>query len=263
MESSIAAHVRIGMTLPRLGLAFLALVTGLGCLNVPTEVSDSANQRGEGKGVLFIGNSYLYVGEIPNMVRALADSAGGEKLAVAMVAGPDFALIDHWIEGTAPRAVDLGGWSWVVLQQGPSSTDLNRDTLRLGTKLFADRIAFVNARTVLFSAWPAENRQEDFPRAIDSYHLAADDVGGIFLPVANAWLAAWKRDANLKLYSDGLHPSDLGSYLSALVTYGVLLEKSPVGLPSKLKLVSGKNVSIDPAVAALLQAAAAEAIAGK
>src|SRR6185436_2267043 len=84
---------------------------------------------------LFIGNSYLYTQDIPGMVKALADSAG-EHIAVTTIAGPDMALIDHWNDGEAKRAIARGGWTWVILQQGPSSTDLNRDTLRLATKLF-------------------------------------------------------------------------------------------------------------------------------
>ena len=51
--------------------------------------------EGSGRRVLFIGNSYLYAADIPGIVQALADSAGGDKLAVETVAAPDFALIDH------------------------------------------------------------------------------------------------------------------------------------------------------------------------
>ncbi len=217
--------------------------------------------EGEGRRVLFIGNSYLYTADIPGIVQALADSAGGDKLAVETVAAPDFALIDHWNVGSARVEIAKGGWEFVVLQQGPSSVELNRDTLRLATKLFAAEIAKVNARPALFSAWPSEARRQDFDRAIESYRLAAADVNGVFLPVASAWVAAWSRDSNLSLYADGLHPSADGAYLSALVIYSRLLGKSPVGLPSRLQLQSGAIVTIDPERAALLQASAADVTA--
>lgn len=213
---------------------------------------------GEGRRVLFIGNSYLFFQDIPGIVQAVADSAGGDKLAVETVAAPDAALIDHWLGGNARSEIAKGGWEWVVLQQGPSSVEANRDTLRLATKLFAGEIAKVNAKPALFSAWPSELRRQDFTRAVESYTLAAADVNGILLPVAAAWLAAWKRDASIALYSDGLHPSVDGAYLSALVIYSRLLGKSPIGLPSTLRLHSGEIIDIDPQRAALLQAAAAE-----
>jgi len=215
---------------------------------------------GEGRRVLFIGNSYLYTQDIPGIVQALADSAHGDRLAVETVAGPDMALIDHWNEGTSRREIAKGGWEWVVLQQGPSSVEVNRDTLRLATALFAERIAAVQATPALFSAWPSEVRRVDFARAIESYTLAAADVNGILLPVASAWLDAWARDGTLLLYADGLHASPEGAYLAALVIYSRLLGKSPAGLPASLKLRSGARITLSPAVAAVLQAAAVEAV---
>ena len=215
---------------------------------------------GEGRKVLFIGNSYLYYVSIAGVVQALADSAGADKLAVETVAYPDAALIDHWQGGVARSEIAEGGWEWVVLQQGPSSVELNRDTLRLATQYFASVISPIGARPALFSAWPSEARRQDFPRAIESYTLAAADVGGILLPVAAAWLAAWDRDPNLQLYSDGLHESGAGAYLSALVVYGGLLNRSPRGLPATLRLRDGSLLQIPAATALLLQDAAAQAL---
>ena len=237
-----------------LALAFSAAL--LGCLSSST--SPQAQLVGEGRPVLFIGNSYTYWRDIPGMVQAMADSAGGDKLAVMSVVGPDMALIDHWNVGTAQEELAKHDFDWVVLQQGPSSVEANRDTLRLATKLFADEMARVGSATpALFSAWPGISRRQDFERAIESYTLAASDVGGLLLPVASAWLAAWERDSTIALYSDALHPSTEGAYLSALVIYGRLLGKSPVGLPASLRLASGARVSIEPTLAATLQDAAA------
>jgi hypothetical protein len=216
---------------------------------------------GDGARILFIGNSLTYVNDLPGIVQALADSAHGDQLAVETVAGPGLALIDHWGAGLAQGEIAKGGWSFVVLQQGPSSVEVNRDTLRLAAKLFATGASAVGARTALFSAWPTIDRRQDFPRAIESYQLAAADVNGVYLPVAAAWLAAWDRDANVELYAaDGLHPSSAGSYLSALVIYARLTNRSVLGLPSTLQLRSGTRVAIDPSLAHLLQNAATDAL---
>jgi hypothetical protein len=216
---------------------------------------------GEGRRALFIGNSYLYLADVPGIVQALADSAGGDRIAVMTVAGPDLALIDHVQIGAAAERIADGGWEWVVLQQGPSSVGVNRDTLRLATKAFATQIEAAGATPALFSAWPQQSRRVDFPRAIESYRLAAQDVGGIFLPVAGAWLEAWERDASSQLYQDGLHPSAEGAYLAALVIYGKLLGKSPIGLPPSVRTQLGVAISLSTERAALLQDAAAAALA--
>src|ERR1044071_8126850 len=139
---------------------------------------------GEGRRVLFIGNSYLSTQDLPGIVQALADSAHGDQLAVETLAGPDMALIDHWYGSLARAEIARGGWEWVVLQQGPSSVEVNRDTLRLAAGWFAGEIARVHATTALFSAWPQEPRRQYFPRAIESSTRAAADVNGLLLPVA-------------------------------------------------------------------------------
>ena len=237
----------------RATVAALALLPSCGTSNIAGTLS------GEGRRALFIGNSYLYTQDIPGIVQALADSAKGDQIAVQTIAGPDMALIDHWNGGDARREIAKSGWEWVVLQQGPSSVEVNRDTLRLATKLFASEMARVGAHPALFSAWPSESRKQDFDRAIDSYTVAAADVNGLLLPVAAAWLAAWRRNPSLQLYVDGLHPSVAGAYLSGLVVYSRLLGKTPVGLPSTLRLRSGRLLTVDRETAALLQDAAAEA----
>lgn len=216
---------------------------------------------GEGRRVLFIGNSLTYWNDLPFIVQALADSAGGASLAVMTVAFPDFNLDDHRAQGTAERAIALGGWEVVVLQQGPSSLPENRAQLRASVGVLNGAIRAVSATPALYSVWPSEARRGDFNRAIESYTLAAQDVNGLLFPVAAAWLAAWRRDSALALYSpDGLHPSVAGSYLAALVMYGALYDRSPVGLPARVRLASGAQVGVTPALAAMLQDAAASVL---
>lgn len=214
---------------------------------------------GSGTRVLFIGNSYLFFNDIPGMLQSLADSAKGETFAIAVVAAPDFALIDHWQNGSARVALRGGEWKWVVLQQGPSSTTLNRDTLRFVTSLFAPEITKSHGTPALFSAWPTSDRAQDFDRAIESYTLAARDVNGLLLPVAAAWVAAARRNPSIQLYADGLHPSTEGAYLSSLVLYAKFLNKDPRTAVNVFRTRAGRIVTITPAVAADLKAAAAEA----
>jgi hypothetical protein len=194
-------------------------------------------------------------------VQAVFDTAGGASFDVDMVAAPDVSLQDHWSDGTASRNIDHGGWDIVVLQQGPSSLPESRLLLREYTARFAQKIKAIGARPALYSVWPSRARPGDFDRAIESYALAASDVGGMYFPVAAAWRAAWRRDSTIALYDlDGLHPSVVASYLAALVMYGVIADTSPVGLPATVRLRDGRTLNVPAALAATLQAAAREAI---
>jgi hypothetical protein len=212
--------------------------------------------------ILFIGNSLTYSQGLPYMVRALADSLG-EAPVVEVVAMPDFSLEDHWNDGRAARAIRGGCWSYVVLQQGPSSLPESRVLLLDYAARFDALVRRQSGRSALYSVWPAASRRADFDRAIESYALAAEQVNGLLLPAATAWLEAWERAPGLDLYQDGLHPTQTGAYLAALVITARLTGRDPGEMPASLDVrVPGGmfTVRLDPATAATLRAAAREAL---
>ena len=251
--------------MPTRVLRLLALASVIGCLGTDGPTGPKLSGR-EGRPVLFVGNSLTYYNDLPLIVEALADSVPGlapaQRLSTAMAAYPDFALLDHWADGSAVQAIDnKTKWDVVVLQQGSSALDESRVLLRDWTKRFDEKIRTAGARTAMYAVWPNAARQFDFDRVNESYTLAATDVGGMLFPVGEAWRAAWRRDANLALYSsDGLHPTVSGSYVGGLVITSMLLDRSPIGMPARLRLRNGATISIPEAQAAILQQAAAEAI---
>jgi len=242
--------------LARLSVCLLAAIVGC---SLGSSGGTGPQPTGTGRKVLFVGNSLTYVNDVPALVRALAESAE-DSLAVAMVAYPDYSLSDHLILGDAEAAITGEEWDVVVLQQGPSSLEQNREDLRAVVKVFEPVIRDAGAVPALYSVWPQSNRMGDFGRAIDSYALAAADVNGILFPVAEAWLETWRIDPGIVLYAtDGLHASAAGSYLAALVIYGKLAGRSPVGLPGTLQLAPGTTVTISESIVPTLQLAAQRA----
>lgn len=210
--------------------------------------------------VLFVGNSLTYTNDLPGMVAALADSAGSGPISVEMVVAADFSLRDHLDGGGAVRALKRGGWDFVLLQQGPSSLDDSRAGLIASARDFDTEIRKVGARPALYAVWPDRTRLSFFDQVSESYRLAAVAVHGLYLPAGEAWRAAWRRDSTLALYdADDFHPSVLGSYVAALVIYGRISNRSPVGLPARLRTRSGRLVDIPATTARLLQEAAEEA----
>jgi hypothetical protein len=241
------------MILHRSGLLLtLAMALGSCGSGSPSGVDDpTATLR-----VLFIGNSLTYANDLPDLVKTLADSAGVEKMYVETIAVPNYSLEDHWNGPDARRVIASGRWRYVVLQQGPSALAESRVLLLDYANRFAGEIRKAGARPALYMVWPSLSRSGDFDRVSESYRLAAEAVDGALFPAGEVWRAAWRRDPNLTLYSsDGLHPGAAGSYAAALAIFAGIYDRSPVGLPARL----GSALVVAPAVAALLQDAAAEA----
>jgi hypothetical protein len=202
--------------------------------------------------VLFIGNSLTEANGLPGMVEALSRQGGGTPVTTASVVVGGLSLEDHWNQGTALRRINEGGWSIVVLQQGPSSLPENQASLRDWTARFDAVIRANGARTALYMVWPESNRLEAFDAVSGSYARAAEGVGGMLFPVGEAWRGAWRRDPGVALYGpDGFHPSPAGTYLAALVIYQQITGRSPLGLPGAAQMPAER--------ALLLQEAAQEA----
>ena len=200
--------------------------------------------------VLFVGNSLTYSNDLPALVATLA-RAEGVRINCTSVAFPNYSLADHWQRGEALREIRRGGWSLVVLQQGPSAALDSQALLREYVKRFDREIKARGARTSLYMVWPSRSRMQDFDGVSRSYAAAAKDVKALLFPAGDAWRAVWARDASLELYSpDGLHPSPLGTYVAALVIVKTAFAISPQGLPAR-NIDAGTAKIVQDAVAGI------------
>src|SRR3954471_14663435 len=112
--------------------------------------------------VLFIGNSLTYFNDLPGTVARLA-ATGDDTIHVQMVALPNFAVIDH-ANGmsNAVEVIRSGGWDYVVLQQGPTTTPIGRDTLVLAARERDADIRAAGGRAALLMVWPPADNLEGF-----------------------------------------------------------------------------------------------------
>jgi hypothetical protein len=182
--------------------------------------------------VLFIGNSLTAMHDVPGLVERLTVD-GTPRVRSTSVTRNDFSLDDHWQDGEALRAINRGGWSVVVMQQGPSALPESRVLLRAAAKRFATEIRRVGAKPALYMVWPAEARAGDFDNVRISYQTAATDVEGLFIPAGEAWRAAWRREPDLALYaSDRFHASPQGAYLAALTIAQAITGRRATTMPT-------------------------------
>mgnify|MGYP001352841439 FL=1 len=206
--------------------------------------------------VLFIGNSLTYVNDLPAMVTAIA-TASGLDIQTASVAYGGYALIDHWNSGEARAAVKNGHYDVVILQQGPTSLPINRDSLRLWTAMWAPEIRGAGGRPALYAVWPEKARMSAYPAVNESYRLAATDVDGLFFPVGDTWLETWNLLPEAELYgADDFHPAVAGTYAAAIVIVAVLANRSATSLAPDFIWPAGTPDRVDENIARTIRQAA-------
>ena len=205
--------------------------------------------------LLFVGNSLTYTNDLPGTVAAIAVSVG-DDVSVASATGPNLALIDHLTGATdAASRIAAGGWDFVILQQGPTTIAMCRDSLVLWTRMFDSLAKRAGARTALIMPWPRAGEPEQSAVVRESFALAARAVDGVFIPAGDAWRRALEADPAIGIYGpDGYHPSPRGTWLAALATYERLFGRDA------RTIVAPASLGLAPADARLLGSTAHEAV---
>ena len=235
------------------------LAASAGCLKVDVlDPGDVTILPPGGKHVLFIGNSLTYTNSLPQTVIDLA-SASGDTIRALQVALPNFAVIDHALGmSNAVPVIQSQSWDYVVIQQGPTTTQVNRDTLVMAAKILDPYVKAAGGRIAAFMAWPNIGDTHLFNAVRVSASQAAVAVGGVFIPAGQAWQASMLEDPSIPLYGpDGYHPGPLGTYLAALVTYEEITGKDARQLPGEA-IVGGVRITVSEQTVRYLQRIAHE-----
>jgi len=205
--------------------------------------------------VLFIGNSYTYFNNLPEVFAKLVDASHLKKIEYAMQAPGGWRLKDHWDHPDARRAIETQKWDYVVLQDQSQLGDnhvvdgkprISTDENFYPTAIeMAKAIQAAGSIPVFYLTWAKKAVPEDQAMLDNAYFRAAKDTKSIVAPVGVAWADVRTNNPGIQLYiDDGSHPSPAGTYLAACVFFATIIGRSPIGLPSK---VSGTPVNLDTA----------------
>ncbi len=202
------------------------------------------------KRVLWIGNSYTYVNDLPSLLRQLALS-GGDSLIMDSNTPGGYTFANHMSNAVTLQKLALTTNDFVILQaqsQEPSFPPTQVETQTFPYAKQLDSLIHLGstcAKTVFYMTWgrkygDAQNCPNYPPlcsfegmndRLRWAYKQMADENEALMSPVGMAWKASWAADSSINLWSsDNSHPSLAGSYLAACVFYATILEKNPVGL---------------------------------
>jgi hypothetical protein len=211
--------------------------------------------------VLFIGNSYTFVNNLPNTFAKLAKS-GGHKVEVGMSARGGWTLSDHVGSTETINLLNSAKWNFVVLQdqsQIPAIAQARNQEMYPAARELIQKIKAVGATPIFFVTWAQragmpENgmtNYESMQSQINYGYLGiAQELNIPVAPVGSAWFTAVKEHPELNLWQeDGSYPTEQGTYLAACVFYAVIFYESPIGLTDRTGL-SRENAKTIQTIAA-------------
>lgn len=198
--------------------------------------------------VLFIGNSYTEVNNLPQLISNLASSAGDTIVFASHT--PGGCTFQQHLSG-ALSLIRQGGWDYVVLQEQSQLPSFPYSQFMSESYPFArglcDSIRAYNPDTkiVFYMTWGRKNGdQQNCPyypplctyEGMDSllfarYMMMAEDNRTLVSPVGYVWHYIRDHYPDIELYqSDESHPSLAGSYTAACTFYATLFHKTPMAI---------------------------------
>lgn len=228
---------------------------------------------GDSLRVLFIGNSYVYTNNIPDIVKNIANADGNSLNYSVSVPGGQ-TLQQHFTNPTTLNFIQQGNWDYVVLQeqsQVPSFPDPQVAVQFYPYAKKLDSLIHVFspcAKTVFYVTWGRKNGDAQncqyFPplctyEGMDDmltlrYSNIADTTNAYLSPVGPLWRALRVNHPTIELYSsDESHPSPAGAYAAACSFYAIMFKKNIQNV--------NYNFSLSPTDASIIRQMAQQVVA--
>lgn len=204
--------------------------------------------------VLWLGNSYTSVNNLPEIVNEL--SFGTDRIVTSESICPGACtLFQHAENHSSLKAIRKGCWDFVVLQeqsQLPSIDYYRHNSLKPAYKALHDTIMSYNpeAKVVGYMTWGRRFGGQQCADYGEGIHCSADFIDfnhmqdtlsaaycenaynteSYVSPVGVAWKESLSHNENLILHNaDDSHPNYYGSYLAACVFHAVFWNETPIG----------------------------------
>jgi hypothetical protein len=199
--------------------------------------------------VLFLGNSYTYVNDLPQLLKDLAMSFGDSVITAQNTPG-GYQLVQHATDATTLAKIAFTDWDYVIIQEQSQKPSFSPAQVQSDVypyaKILNDSIKanYSCTETVFYMTWGRKNGDASncasYPpictyngmqqRLRESYMEMADSNKATTAPVGVAWKTLRDSFPSIELYQpDESHPSLHGSYLAACVFYSTLFKKSTIG----------------------------------
>ena len=196
----------------------------------------NANSNRDTLRVLFVGNSYIYYNNLPQMVSLISDSLNTKLICKKSTYGGS-TLGDHWNSRKGLRTREIleqEKFDIVIIQDNSMWPLEHADSVLMFGKLFCDLIKSKKAIPYLYNTWSREATPQTQPAINKVYEQLAVQTQSVLVPVGTLWAESRiQKPANQLYFTDGSHPSPLGTFLIALC----FVKKITGTLPTKYATV--------------------------
>jgi len=195
--------------------------------------------------VLFIGNSYTYRNEMPDLFEHISISKGKNVFVQSCTKGKATLMIQSK-RNAVYDAINDHKWDYVIIQG--ASRDLIQDEEFMEEKTIPALEKILKAikknarrtKTLFYMTWGYRNGYKPNDKT-DTYEKMTLKVRDGYLdlmekyrfgvvPVGMAWKDSRRKRGDVILYvKDGAHPSLKGSYLAACCFYSAIFNESAIG----------------------------------
>lgn len=216
--------------------------------------------------ILFVGNSYTSINNVPNLVKGIACDHN-INLDVTSIAPGGASFAKHVINHKSDRFISTKHWDYIVLQNQSvtpsqsSKINYRHSVPRARILVKAAKTVNSNAKVVYFVTWGREKggvfcrfgSSCDFHQhtkaLLKGYSEYAQATGGKLAKIGSAWKFI-VDDPNAPFdpgdlwRPDGSHAELIGSYLAAAVIAAETFDISPIGstLPDGISDGNGEYV---------------------
>lgn len=191
--------------------------------------------------ILFIGNSFTARNDLPGLLKQLA-AERGKSIEHRLITKGGASLRTHWNAGEAVKALNQGGFDWVVIQEQSTLPVKNSARMHENVRLFDEAIRAAGAKTALYMTWARKNAPDSQKAITDAYSSIGRELDATVVPVGVAWERFLRKHDSPVLHErDQSHPTLAGSYLAACVFLGILLRESPIGMGGEVAGLAAKD----------------------
>ena len=197
--------------------------------------------------ILFIGNSFTFVNDLPKMLETLAADTGVTITTSSVLKGGaylhQFADPEHDLGRRLAETYPTQKWDFIVLQDQSFNPAGNPEDFLISAEKLCQTMND-GAKILFYSTWAYRDNTEKLSKTgmtytemltalTASYQKAADRFNGIRVPVGNAFAASTEAYPEIDLYTpDDYHPSPCGTYLAACLFYKAVTGSSSAALPT-------------------------------